>query len=78
MQKRPLPSLPILLLSIAAIIIMLPIALAFMLVLFVYLLITRKKMKKEFGKYFNKYNNSSVHSKNEYTGGRTINQEDVK
>jgi predicted PurR-regulated permease PerM len=74
MQNRPAPSLPILLLSIAAIIIMLPIALAFMLVMFVYLLITKKKLKKEFGKYFNKNNQTDT----SYTGGRTIDQDEIK
>lgn len=78
MQNRSKTSLPLLILSMAAIIIMLPIALAFMLVMFLYLLVTKKKLKKDFSKYFNQHQaQQSQHTDKSSQSGRTIDHEDI-
>ena len=74
MKNTPKLSLPVLLLSIAAIIVMIPVVISFMLVMFIYLALTKRKLKKEFSQYFNKNKPSS----SSYTGGRTIDQDNTK
>ena len=70
--NRPGFSLPVFILSVLSVIILLPVALIFMVGIFIYALITKRRLKREFSRYFN---NQAAQGDDDQSGqGRTIDQ----